>query len=164
VGVRETVNQRPYVSMGVAAGVIVLALIAITWEIHRGEGNGPLVGKAFFSDDDGKTYFPESIDKLPPFEDANGKTAYQAMVYQCGAKPPFVGYLQRYTDQAKSELETSGGLRGRPGMTTGIEVKRPGAQTWVRFDPRNRKAYDDIIIVTCKGTTDRPKLVTPGRD
>ena len=164
MGVRESLNQRPWITVGGSAVLIVLALVAITWEIHQGDSGSPVPARAFYSDDDGKTYFADGLDKVPPYLDSAGKTAVQAMVYQCGEATPFVGYLLRFTDQTKKGIEAGTIPRGRGGMTGGIEVKRPGNKNWLRFDPARRQPFDQITSIACPGgSADHPHILMPTR-
>lgn len=110
----------------------------------RGPDSGP--GRVYFSNDDGKTTFVDEATKLAPF-DKDGKPAYRAHVFECGGKR-VVGYLSRYTPEAHQVLAEAKAARaaGRPPPnvialsavgTYGMQVKRPGAPTWVsQADPR----------------------------
>jgi len=115
-----------------------LLALAIPMIILANRGPGGRASEAYYSDDDGKTWFEDDIDKLYPF-DRNGKQAYRAYVYQCGSKEPFVAYLARYTDAAKSRITELGRKTGDPEAesqaanlrSNAIEVKRPGETEWV---------------------------------
>lgn len=101
ISVREAI-QRP--ATGIVVALILLgAALAISapylWPSHN-RGN---FKKAFFSDDDGKTYFVDSVYKLAPF-DHDGKTANRAVVYSDGSGT-FVAYLMRLTPVAKQHLQ-----------------------------------------------------------
>jgi hypothetical protein len=131
MGIREKLNQNPRIAAGATAGVIVIALGFILYESFGGGGPSPPT-KAYFTTDDGATYFKDDINKLPPF-DVDGKPAVRAMVFKCPEGEPFVAYLERYTPEAKAKLED---LRVNgppktpdPGMMDvtmgGMEVKKP---------------------------------------
>ena len=125
--------------MAVAAGVMIVgAGIAIFVQARDLMGSG--AGKAYFSIDDGKTFFTDSSDRVPPF-DKGGKPAYRAHVFECGGKRE-VGYLSRFTPESIAALEEAKKYRGTgkppPNVgalasigTTGLQVKRPGAAQWV---------------------------------
>jgi hypothetical protein len=101
-----------------------------------------LAHKVFFTTDDGKTWFADEADKIPPFE-KDGKPAYRVYVYRCGDGKPFVSHLERYTPEAKKLLE-EGRANNRLGdpdllekiFMNGIEVKDPGTgdeeTNWVK--------------------------------
>lgn len=147
MAVREALQKNQKLGMGVAVFLFVVAgsMIAYTfWP--RGPHVNPTGG--FFSDDDGQTYFSDTIYHFPPF-DHNGKTAVAAMVYS-GASGKFVGYMTRYSPEAKKLLadeyaKASSGevpmfevlhLIGSPEVRNGMEYKLPGsAHQWSRSKP-----------------------------
>src|SRR4029453_5141280 len=117
--------------------------------LFRSSGDSGFTGKepAFFSVDDGKSWFRDENTKLRPFM-KDGKPAYRVYVWTCdGGKTKFVSNLERYTDEAKTAIEQAKSGRGQvdPGalrtiMTNGVEVKRPGAPAWVsRSTPEGTK-------------------------
>ena len=137
MGVRDLIRGRQSVVAVVAVLMIVGAAIAIYVQA-RDTGAGS--GDAYFSTDDGKTYFADKLTKLPPF-DKDGKPAYRAHVFECGGKR-VVGYLSRYRPEAIAALEEAAASRGtgKPPRnaaalaavgTYGLEVKRPGDAFWV---------------------------------
>jgi hypothetical protein len=143
MGIREKMNQNPGVTTGVTVGVIVIALIFIVWQLWP--SSGPRIPtKAFYTVDDGKTYFPDDIKKVPPF-DHEGKQAVRAYVFKCGSTK-FVAYLEMYTPDAKAKLEkaraeaaSAKNPQGMPPdmmmmpdmMQAGVLVKKPGQGNWV---------------------------------
>jgi hypothetical protein len=163
VGIRETLNQNPGITTGVTAGIVVIALGFIIWQL-TGSDTPDVPNEMFYSDDDGKTHFADAIDKVPPY-DHNGKQAVRARVYKCGSGQPFVAYLERYSKDAKEKIEKAKGNKaGDAGMAeeiamTGIEVKKPGDKDWVRqLDPRSAK----IMEVKCPdGSTTNLEPVMP---
>ena len=156
MGIRQTLNERPAVGVGLAAGMVVIALVIILWQVMGSRSGGRVRAfnpdQEFFSDDDGKTFFPESKAKLPPFMH-NGKTAYVARVYRCGDKgTPFVGYLVKYTDEVRQRMDaelkagTSPGAVGRIG-NAGMLVKKPGQPKWV--DRGQMEQYEKVTNIEC---------------
>lgn len=165
MGIRESLNQNPKVVTGVTIAVIVLALAWIFWPSGAGEGGaGGAAGKAFFSIDDGKSFFVDEIRKVPPFP-KDGKDAYRAYVYKCRDGKRFVSHLERYTPDAKKKLETILADTKQfqdPTMletiqTTGVEVKAPGQGNWVRQGDPKASA---IMTPKCTGGGD-PEPVLP---
>lgn len=144
MGIRQTINEKPALSTGVTAAVIVLALGFILWESfghHGGSGRG--APRAFYSDDDGQTWFPDAANKLTPFTDANNKEAVQAFVFKCGDGKPFCGYLMRATEEARKAA--AGELHGATAaVMMHSEVKKPGDKKWVKFDSRNMVPFTNI--------------------
>lgn len=169
MGIRETLNKNPAITTGVTAGIVVIAIGIIIWQLWGGSGpsyTGSGVAKQYFSDDDGATYFADDSTKIPPF-DHNGKQAVRALVFQCGSGQPFVGMLQRYTKEAKAKLEKAQSGKGAGEMVmedieiTGLEVKKPktGETGWVKqTDPK----AGAVNRVTCPdGKVDQLRAVTP---
>ena len=137
MGIRELLKSRQSLAVVVAAVMIVGAAVAIFVQARDTTG-GP--GRAYFTTDDGNTYFADSGTKLPPF-DKNGKPAYRAHVFECGGKR-VVGYLSRYRPEVFQALEEAKAARntGKPPRNAaalasigsyGLEVKRPGETVWV---------------------------------
>ena len=139
MSVRTTLSARP--AIGIVAGVafLIAAVSVIVYQLRadRGGFGNP---RAFFTVDDGTTWFADAADLVPPF-DHQGKPAVQAFVFRCDDGKAFVGYLQRFRPEAKRAIEAArdpkpdgkgrvdpGALRGA--YTTGREVKRPGEATW----------------------------------
>ena len=112
------------------------------------------VTEAYYSDDDGQTYFKDSVYKFPPF-DHGGKTVVQAVLAESNGHR-FVGYLMRYTPQAREKLQQKydGAIKdGLPLQRTvldfmssisggGTEVKLPGSgHPWL---PRSQVGTLDV--------------------
>jgi hypothetical protein len=72
----------------------------------RGETAAPRYGKiAYYSVDDGKSYFEDSNTKIPPF-DYGGKQAYRVHVFSCdGGKTTWVSHLESWKPEARAKLE-----------------------------------------------------------
>jgi hypothetical protein len=147
VGVRQWLSQNRKLALAIVAGTIILtvASASLIWRGSDRSGasaSGP--GQAFFSIDDGKTWFADDVKKLPPFE-TDGKQTLLAYVYKCADGKSFVACLARYTPQTRAQLAAiyaRGGNQPDPLIlrqleTEGLEVKRPGQSTWLkRSDPR----------------------------
>ena len=140
MGVREKVSANPRTAIAIAATVVVIGLGIIYFRWPAAASGRGMPEKMFLSTDDGKTFFVAPAEPLPPFL-RDGKTAYRAYVFTCdGGKTTWVGYLERYSEQAKALMKemrknqaTAGGPPVVPlGLLDGIEVSRPGEQQWVR--------------------------------
>jgi hypothetical protein len=134
VGLRETLNENPGLTTAATAVIILAAIVFMVVSMFRGDpetaGASGSVTKEFFSDDDGKTFFEDDRTKIPPF-DRNGKTAYRARVFTCdGGKTKFVGWLERYTPQAKKTIEDQMKNAGSGPILledqSGLQIKKPG--------------------------------------
>jgi hypothetical protein len=151
MGIVETINEKKRLSVGVAAGAIILAVLAIVWELNSNRLPGRMM-KDFYSCDDGASYFVDDIDRIPPF-DRDGKQAYRVHVFKCSGNVPFVGYIERYTDRARAELVK---LQANPPERVaqlsadiaagGTEVKKPGQTKWYSI---NSSDGADIIQPKC---------------
>jgi hypothetical protein len=167
LGIRQKLNEKPAITVSVVGLLTVAAIGFLIWQFTgRGQrAHGHL--KAFYSDDDGKTYFTDEGYKLTPFTDANGKEAVQAIVFKCGAGEPFVGYLMRYDAESKRIMDQSAQTSATAhkdhanGMLM-LEVKKPREKNWVKFDPKNPKPYTEVMSPTCPGGgKDGPRPVSP---
>ena len=141
MGIREALNRRPKLAAIIGIGLCAVAVPIMIWA--NSSGVPGRASKAYYSDDDGKTFFADDIDKLYPFE-RNGKQAYRAYVYECKDGKRFVSYLARYTDSAKTripQLEKNTSDPEAAGQahqlrSTAIEVKKPADDKWVsQFSP-----------------------------
>lgn len=163
MGIREKLTQNK--SMGTAVGVgflLVAGLVLASTFWPQKQAN---LNQAFYSDDDGKTWFADSAYRVAPFEH-NGKTAVVAHVYNyADGKKEFCAYLAQFTPQAKAKLEAaiaeaqkqgkppgSVGLYGdRTFMQNGVVVKKPGGTNWIPYnDP---KAVEIFAIKAPDGST-----------
>jgi len=171
VGIRETLNQNPRITTAVTGGVVLIALIFIIYQLVGGSGV-KIPTKAYYTDDDGATWFADDIQKVPPF-DHNGKQAVRVYLFKCADGKPFVAYLERFTPEAKQKVEQvreqmKNGDKNTPPpgpqyeelMMTGVEVKKPGDKQWVRQMDSQRAST--ITSVTCPdGKTDTLEPVMP---
>jgi len=125
----------------VAGGLLLVGLAVIVYSQTRGPTAPGDHTRAFFTIDDGKTWFPDDAAKLPPF-DKDGKQAVRAYVFRSAKGTEFVNYLERYKPDARRVLEASksapdskGPPKNLPAIqnahTSGREVKRPGDEKWV---------------------------------
>lgn len=167
MSVQEEINKRPVLVGIVAASVIIVTVMYIAWGTFGSHSSGPPV-KAFYSDDDGQTWFVDAADKIPPF-DHNGKPACRVHVYRCGDGPPFVSYLERYDLEAKAKAERTMEEALKKGPSWGghdeagtfLQMKRPGDKMWTAAtDPA---AIARITQPVCPdGKSDGIRPVIPG--
>jgi hypothetical protein len=163
MGVREKLKDKPWIG-GVLSGAFVVIAIGIIVTSYWPEKKAKL-DQAFYSDDEGKTWFADSAYLVPPFAH-NGKTAAVAQVfsYANGSKQ-FCAYLTQFTPEAKQKLEAAlaeakkkgeqagsvGLYHDRDFMQKGQLVKKPGAgNPWVPYD--DPKAIDVMSIKSPDGS------------
>ena len=127
--VRAFLQQNPTASMVGTSGVILMALAAMFME-QKGNAVPAAPMQAFFTVDDGATYFADDINRIPPFLH-DGKEAVSARVLEGATGRPFIAYLMRYSANAKANTErllaqqaTGPGCMPTPGPSD-IEVKKP---------------------------------------
>ncbi len=159
MGIRETINEKRAIVTGVAIGATGLAVVFCCFQLlSPRDPSSKAATSAYFSDDDGATFFTDSSDRIPPF-DHGGKQAVAAFVFRCKSGPPFIGYLQRYTQKGAQELQAQHGTADlQPGQT---EVSAPlkGENSWVKS---NSKAAAAITEVHCPdGSMDYLSPVEP---
>ena len=130
MGVRELVErQRRWVIPAAIVGIAACAVSA--WQSYHADALPGIVERAFFSDDDGKSYFADDVKKGYCF-DHDGKQACRAFVYRCGSGKPFVGVLARPAGQATTAPVASNlRYKGQGGPPPTLEVRKPGQAKWV---------------------------------
>lgn len=136
MSVREILNRNPVLATGSALVIVLVAVIVayFSYKSSAVEAVSPIT-QVYYSNDDGKSWFADSIAKVPPF-DKDGKEADLAYVYQCPDGKRFVAYLQRYTPEGKKNLDAarahwtpSGGML--PNVSSQqTEVKKPSQSQW----------------------------------
>ena len=146
------------------AGSVVVGCAALVvvgmWRLSSGQAEGRAITQAYYSDDDGKTYFADALGKTSPF-DHNGKPAYQAFVFHCPASnQPFVGYLLRKNElpQLSAHSTADAAKAAGRGHPAGIELKKPGTGGWV---PASSPQAPTIAQPSCPDGG-RAELVLPG--
>ena len=168
MGIRETLNKNPGITTGATAAIILLAVGFIIYQITGG-GQPGMATEAYYTIDDGKTWFADDINKIPPF-DKDGKQAVKAYVYKCPGGDPFVSHLERYTPAAKKAMEAAmksndpnNPMVMEDVQMTGLEVKKPGTDPvkgWVK--QANAAVSGKIMELKCPdGKTEGIEPVVP---
>lgn len=153
MSLRDKINKNPTQTAAITAVAIFLALLVILWQWGCFGGGGG-VGKSYYTVDDGKTFFVDDSNKIPPFKH-EGRDAVRAHVFRCGSGDPFVGYLEMYTPQDKKMMEDAMAGKAPPQAYSGYSgqamVKRPGTgpQGWVALMPGTTQFYAQVVQVTC---------------
>ena len=158
MGVREQLDKHK----NVAIAIVLIVVLVVAFTAWRGSAapagaSGVAAAQAFYSSDDGATFFTAPADLIPPVE-WEGKTAVRAQVFTSdGGKTKFVGYLERYSPAAKAQLEKSRDALKRGDKNAGpagpaagdVEIKKPGAANkWVT---RRGPAAADVLNVKGPG-------------
>jgi len=143
MGVREKLNSNR--TMGIVVAGVLLVVAAGQLAFFFRPQHHQSANETFFTDDDGQSYFMDSIYKFPPF-DHNGKEAHMAGIYSSASFGKFVGYQIRYKPSARKELQDLydraqkgecplmdvNGLMTNPRIgVAGKEVKMRGSDKWI---------------------------------
>ena len=156
---RRIVNEKPRSVIAIAALALCLVVVLI-WRHFSAQTSIQPRGKAFFTIDDGKTWFAADVTCIPPF-DHDGSKACRAIVISCGDGKPFVHHLESYPPKVKEQLhhaveEASDSsqkivtaLRGEEMMSSELLVKKPGDPTWLQSTPKDAEAYRNISTPSC---------------
>jgi hypothetical protein len=165
MSVRQALERHQKIVVGVVCMVIVGCFVAIYAQV--GPGPHPNVHLAYYSDDDGQTWFEDEVFKITPF-DHNGHEAVGAMIYSVNGKKS-VGYLLRFSEKgreifarlqpkiagAASPLQILAPLFADPTLQ---EVKLSGpAHPWVNL--RSRAAL--AIVTASSGPSGDVEIVNP---
>jgi hypothetical protein len=153
--VRESLQNNRKLGLTFAAILCLCAAgISSYYLWPRGEKVDPTI--TYYSDDDGQTYFKDSVYKFAPF-DHDGRTAVEAVIAESGGHT-FVAYLTRFTPEARKKLQDKYDdavknnlpvqqtvldfMSNPPISMEGMEVKLPGSgHEWV---PRSQLRYLDV--------------------
>lgn len=166
MNIREKLQKNPAIVAGAAGIITVAAIVSI---VMQARNNSALGGQAYFTVDDGQTFFTDSKLNVAPF-DKGGKQVVRAHVFRCGGKL-VVGYVSRYTAEALQVMEDVKIAKAekRPPKnigalmslsSTGVEVKKPGAgNPWVR-GTNGAKALE-VRLFKCPGERNPPVEVDP---
>jgi len=164
MGVRERMNDNPRVAVGVAAAVLVVACAFVALQFS-GASTGEPSASAFFTTDDGQTWFVDDATKLAPFQ-RDGKEAVRAYVFECNGTA-FVNHLERFTPEGRKAVEAAMQGNGADASApagqlrlTGAEVKKPGATHWTPLGDLAKAG--PILRPKCPdGGAENPKPVEP---
>lgn len=110
-------DKRKY-GVGVAVAVLLVAAVALGYQLVGGRENGaagPVAKTAYYTDDNGKTFFKDDVNKIPPF-DHNGKQALRCDVFEAGGKQ-FVGLVYRFTEAGKRDMAAYNPSKDADGST-----------------------------------------------
>jgi len=123
MGVREKLNTNKQLGVWVGVGILIVGLGIIGIQLLRGGGSGIAVSdSAFYTDDNGKTFFKDDRYKVVPF-DHNGKQAYRADVFQCPDGKQFVGLIYRHNAVGRKAMEKHKGHESQSASIAGLEIQ-----------------------------------------
>jgi hypothetical protein len=164
MNLRDSLSGKPIRAIAVAVVLLLAGLAIIASQLRS--ANAPVSrSEAFFTIDDGKTWFADDVAKLPPFN-KDGKQAVRAYVFRSAKGTVFVNHLERFKPEARQAIEQAS--KPDPKQTTGPpkhlsaiqsaytggrEVKRPGDEKWIGTG--NFRDAGQVMTVKCPdGSTD----------
>jgi hypothetical protein len=173
MGILEAINRHPR-RVSVALGAVILISGTVIASQMRGGAGAVLAKHAYFTDDDGKSFFVDDASNIPPF-DHNGKEAVAAHVFATGHDSPFVGYMERAVtpaardgiEKAREELLQDAAKQAVPMPSSELiqrirqntEVKRPGDTKWIAATSKAVRAI--YAVSSPAGSSDVPHEVLP---
>jgi hypothetical protein len=156
VGIREKLNENQKLTTGITIAIIALTLILVLYQVMKGPDDTPKPAKAYYTVDDGATFFADDLDHAPPY-DYNGKQALKALVYDCGDGNRFVVAVQRFNSKAHSKMmEYYSKPQGQ--RDEGIRLEFDSDRFWERKKPltgdtgwvaASSAAGRQLLSVTC---------------
>jgi len=166
MGTREKLNENKKLGVGVGAAIVIVAVGVFAFQLRGGDENAVRpASTAFYTDDNGKTFFKDDINKTSPFA-RNGKQANRADVFKGPDGQQFVGLIYRHTDAGRKEMEEyiTKRVKDPDGLTRlsierrGMEVKKLADKTW----SINDEMTTDRLHMSMKTPDGKPAtLVTP---
>jgi len=139
VGIRETLNRYPYLAY---AAIPVVAVVVVMGVRSARDVEPSGIKSGFYSVDDGKTFFSDDADRIPPF-DHHGSQAVRAHVFKGSDGKLFVGYLERVNPSAadlilkmrqRKSTDPPMPMSDMAKVLSGHEYKRPGEKDWIKGD------------------------------
>ena len=139
MGFRDLIDRHRR-SVIVAAVVGIAACAVSAWNSYHSDDLPGLVERAYYSDDEGQTYFADDVSKGLAF-DHNGKQACRVFVYRNGNGKPYIGVLVRAAGQGSNRPSPTTpehvaatprpSQKGHGGPPPALEVRKPGDSKWV---------------------------------
>lgn len=131
-----------------AVGVVAVVVIAVVWvwilkPADRAGGEG-----VYFFDLGSRQLYVGSHTMIPPMAAPSGASGVRARVFACGQctdENRFIGFLERYTDEAHAAL-TDGSAPMKPQLIAeGQQVTTEAAETWVvRISPQGEALIQSV--------------------
>lgn len=133
--------------------LIIAGTGVVIWQETRPKPRDEPVLRAYYTTDDGKTWFTDDAERLPPF-DHDGRQAVRLHLFTCDeGKTRFVGYLEKLPEEAFTTLKAEGQDPAKMddddiAERFGWLAKRPGDAEW-RNSNKEKEAYQAIVQARC---------------
>ncbi len=156
MALRDNIHKNQVLAGIIACGAIGVSVFFV---FRQAGGVGAASGvSAYFSADDGKTWFKDDMVRAFPF-DRDGKPAYRAEIFRCGSMT-FCGYLESLPDGARDGINAlpanwQARYAALQADSDQIAVKKPGDTKWVH---RRDKQFEQITHPKCPDGTDAERL------
>jgi hypothetical protein len=141
MGIRETLNRNSVLTVGTIVCAIAFCAVVIGMELRGNKGEPPKY--AYYTTDDGKTWFSDSAIRLPPY-DHDGSPAVRCIVFK-GPNGQYAGLLEKLSDDTRARLAKTGDQFLPFG--TPVLVKKPGEKEWTSMDV----SQEAMIIIKILG-------------
>lgn len=120
-------------------GAILVLIAMVIFHFKASQPSAISGAKMYYTIDDGKTWFPDAWEKIPPF-DNDGAQAVRCYVFKSASSGPFVGYLETYSQSVHDKLTGADKSPLPVDVVSGTLVKKPGDKTWVaQVSPAGQK-------------------------
>ncbi len=151
---RRRLTGREKFTVSAAVFAIVASGVGLTFEFWPAPRQ-VVHTCAWYSDDDGKTWFDDDAERIPPF-DHHGRPAVRLHLFRCDSGgSPFVGYLQKLPDEAFESFRAKGVDPSTVdddelAEVAGWVVRAAGQADWVNSQ-RAWADYCGVVEVRCPG-------------
>jgi hypothetical protein len=167
MSLRETINKNPGLSTAVLLGMAAAAIALIVWQLRGGNDGATLGRMAYYTDDDGKTFFTDDVHRIAPFTRPNSsRESVRAHVYRCTTtSKPFVGWMEKYTPEAQQEInrfnadpKNRGRISPAYSADAGRLIKKLGDEKWYKWTYERLDRYCRFM---CSSTGQLAEEISP---
>ena len=145
MSIRDQINKNPLPWL-IGLAVVVGAVLLFVFLPGDPTGTSGYRPEAFYSVDDGQTYFTDRPDEVPPYT-YDGKEAVSAIVARDKAtNEEFVLYLAKYDPAVRGQANAFQDA-GAAGPAPPMLIKRPGDEEWISNEDPARAAEAAEITV-----------------
>lgn len=139
MGIREALNQRPGLTTGITATVIIAAIVYVIWQaVFGSDSSSDALKSAYYSIDDGKTWFVDDVSKPAPFVKDGGQAVRVHLFSVDGGKTKIPLYLEKFTDKGvliynsarADENDVAAMISAQERLQRELLIKRPGESKW----------------------------------
>lgn len=158
-------HRRAAATVGLLLLLGGAALVVWSWRVDWTPFRETVATKAYYTVDDGKTWFVDSAERVPPF-DHHGRPAVRVHLFSCDhRKTIFIGYLEKIPDEVMQRYRD----RGIDPATVddddlaaegGWFARRPGDSDWTN-SKTDHERFMQILDVRCPGGSGYPIEVLP---